>query len=80
MNVTFTPDGVEAIADVACKVNDGQENIGARRLHTVMERLLEQESFDASERGGDAVTVDKAFVHERLADILEDPDLSQYIL
>ncbi|MEC9073271.1 MAG: ATP-dependent protease ATPase subunit HslU [Myxococcota bacterium] len=80
LEVSFTADGVEAIADVACRVNDTQENIGARRLHTVMERLLETESFDASERPGDSVVVDQAFVQDRLADVLEDPDLSQYIL
>jgi ATP-dependent HslUV protease ATP-binding subunit HslU len=80
MEVSFTPDGVEAIAEVACRVNESQENIGARRLHTVMERLLEEESFHASERSGAVVVVNEAFVHERLANVLEDPDLSQYIL
>ena len=77
--VTFTDEGVQAIAATAFRVNERQENIGARRLHTVMERLLEEVSFDAPDRD-EAVLVDAPFVHETLADVLEDPHLEQYIL
>jgi ATP-dependent HslUV protease ATP-binding subunit HslU len=61
-------------------VNERTENIGARRLHTIMERLLDQVSFDAPEMGGQQVVVDAALVRERLAAILEDQDLSRFIL
>ena len=61
-------------------MNDRTENIGARRLHTVMERLLDQISFDAPEMGGQEVVVDAAYVRQRLESILQDQDLSRYIL
>ena len=80
LTLTFTPEGIEAIADVAFKVNDSQQNIGARRLHTAMERLLEVESFEGPERAGQEVVVDAPFVKERLEEALEDPDLARYIL
>ena len=65
---------------MAAEVNERTENIGARRLHTVMERLLDQVSFDAPEMSGQQVVVDAALVRERLASILEDQDLSRFIL
>ena len=61
-------------------MNERTENIGARRLHTVMERMLDELSFDASELGSQTVTIDAAYVREKLADISEDQDLSRYIL
>jgi ATP-dependent HslUV protease ATP-binding subunit HslU len=79
VTLTFTDDGIEAIAELATLVNERTENIGARRLHTMLERVLEGVSFDAPERGGD-VMVDRGYVEERLADIVKDHDLSQYIL
>jgi len=80
MAVTFTPDAVERIADFAARVNDTTENIGARRLHTVMERLLDELSFDAPDRADKTVTIDEAYVDRMLADIVKNEDLSRYIL
>ncbi|HXD91555.1 MAG TPA: ATP-dependent protease ATPase subunit HslU [Candidatus Binataceae bacterium] len=76
----FAPDAISALADVAAEVNARSENIGARRLHTVLERLLEDLSFNAPEMGGQAVEVDAAYVHQRLDPILKNEDLSRYIL
>src|SRR5437764_414143 len=72
--------GVAEIARIAAEVNERTENIGARRLHTVMERLLDQISFDAPEMGGRELTIDAAYVRERLEPILQDQDLSRFIL
>jgi ATP-dependent HslUV protease ATP-binding subunit HslU len=80
LTVTFTPDAVERIADFAARVNDTTENIGARRLHTVMERLLDEVSFDAPDREDKIVTIDEAYVDRMLADIVRNEDLSRYIL
>ncbi|MES1945223.1 heat shock protein HslVU, ATPase subunit HslU [Salinisphaera sp. PC39] len=80
VTVRFADEGVQRLAEVAYKVNEGTENIGARRLHTVMERLMEEISFDAAERSGDTVTIDAAYVDERLKDLAADEDLSRYIL
>ena len=80
MTLTFTPDAVERIADFAARVNDTTENIGARRLHTVMERLLDELSFDAPELTDRNVTIDEAYVDRMLADIVKNEDLSRYIL
>jgi ATP-dependent HslUV protease ATP-binding subunit HslU len=78
--VEYTADGVRRIAELAHQVNERTENIGARRLHTVMERLLESISFDASEHGGSAIKVDAAYVDEHLGNLAKDEDLSRYIL
>ena len=80
LEVTFTEDGIREIAKIASEVNTAMENIGARRLHTVMERLLEDVSFAAPDAGQKEVTVDAAYVRGRLADIVKDEDLSRYIL
>jgi ATP-dependent HslUV protease ATP-binding subunit HslU len=80
LNVTFTPGAVERIADFAARVNDTTENIGARRLHTVMERLLDELSFDAPDRADKSVTIDESYVERMLADIVRNEDLSRYIL
>ena len=80
VTLEFTPDAIERIAELATLVNDRTENIGARRLHTVMERLLDEISFQAPELGGRAVTIDAAYVDQMLADIAESDDLSRYIL
>jgi ATP-dependent HslUV protease ATP-binding subunit HslU len=81
-NVTleFEPSGIERIAEVAFQVNDRSENIGARRLHTVLERLLETASFEASDRGGQRLVVDRDYVDEHLGELVQDEDLSRYIL
>jgi ATP-dependent HslUV protease ATP-binding subunit HslU len=78
--LTFTPQAVERIADFAAQVNDTMENIGARRLHTVMERLLDEVSFGASELVEKSITIDDAYVERMLADIVKNEDLSRYIL
>jgi ATP-dependent HslUV protease ATP-binding subunit HslU len=78
--VEVTPDAIAEVARVAAQVNSGVENIGARRLQTVMEKLFEELSFDAEERRGASVTVDAAYVRTRLADLASDTDLSKYIL
>ncbi len=76
----FTDDGVQRLAEVAFHVNESTENIGARRLHTVMERLLEQISFEASDKGGTEVMIDAAYVDAHLGELSKDEDLSRYIL
>ncbi len=80
VTLTLTEDGINAIARTAEQVNDAVENIGARRLQTVMEKLLESLSFEASERAGEAVTVDAAYVERELGAIARDTDLSKFIL
>ncbi|WP_026289955.1 ATP-dependent protease ATPase subunit HslU [Thioalkalivibrio sulfidiphilus] len=79
VEVNFTEDGVRRIAEIATRVNERTENIGARRLHTVMERLLEQISFEAPDYQG-PVSIDAAYVDERLEELVQDEDLSRYIL
>ncbi|HEV8614611.1 MAG TPA: ATP-dependent protease ATPase subunit HslU [Methylomirabilota bacterium] len=74
------PEAIEAVAETAMQVNASTENIGARRLYTIMEKLLEEISFTAPEMPGKELTIDAAYVHERLADITRDQDLSRYIL
>src|SRR3954467_1870149 len=78
--LTFTDDAVGRIADFAARVNDTTENIGARRLHTVMERLLDEISFEAPDLGQQTVTIDEAYVDRMLADIVRNEDMSRYIL
>lgn len=80
ISLDFAPEAVQEIARIAEKVNDGTENIGARRLHTIMEKLLEEISFNAPEMRGAKVVVDQAYVKEKMADIVKDEDLSRYIL
>ncbi len=80
LNLTFDQSGVENIAEYSWRVNESTENIGARRLHTVMERLLERVSFEAADRSGESVVVDKDFVEEELKGLVEDQELSRYIL
>jgi ATP-dependent HslUV protease ATP-binding subunit HslU len=80
VTLAFTPGAVDRIADFAAKVNDATENIGARRLHTVMERLLDELSFEAPDMGQQAITIDEAYVDRMLADIVRNEDLTRYIL
>ena len=80
LSLTFTDDAVDALADLAADINDRVENIGARRLATVLERLLEEISFSASDRPGDVVTVDAAYVHQRVSPLAAKGDLSRFIL
>ncbi|QDX26105.1 ATP-dependent protease ATPase subunit HslU [Sphingomonas suaedae] len=80
VDVSFTDDAIRAIARIAAEVNGQVENIGARRLQTVMEKLLEEVSFDAEDRAGSALVVDAAYVDRQLADIARNTDLSRYVL
>ena len=80
VTITFEKDAILEVANFAFRINEQTENIGARRLHTIMERLLEDISFRAPEMSGESVKIDAAYVRERLADIVEDIDLSRYIL
>uniref|UniRef100_UPI00356A94BB ATP-dependent protease ATPase subunit HslU n=1 Tax=Phaeovulum sp. TaxID=2934796 RepID=UPI00356A94BB len=80
VTVTFTPEGVSALARIAAEVNRAVENIGARRLYTVMERVFEELSFNAPDRGGEAVVVDGPFVERHLGDLSRSADLSRYVL
>jgi ATP-dependent HslUV protease ATP-binding subunit HslU len=80
VTLTFTPGAVERIAEFAARVNEVTENIGARRLHTVMERLLDDVSFDAPDLADKTVTIDEAYVERMLAGIVKNEDLSRYIL
>ncbi|HZF17000.1 MAG TPA: ATP-dependent protease ATPase subunit HslU [Steroidobacteraceae bacterium] len=80
VKVDFSTDGVRRLAEVAFQVNERTENIGARRLHTVMERLLETVSFDAADRSGQTIHVDAAYVDHHLGELAKDEDLSRYIL
>ncbi|GAB4363036.1 MAG: ATP-dependent protease ATPase subunit HslU [Deltaproteobacteria bacterium] len=80
VRLTVTPEAVERIAEMACEVNDRTENIGARRLHTILEKLLEDLLFSAPEIRGQEVTIPPSYVDERLAGIVRDVDVSRYIL
>ena len=80
VKLEFTPEGVQRLAEMACQVNERSENIGARRLHTVMEKLLEEISYKAHEYNGKTVSIDAAFVEARLGDLIQDENIAQYIL
>lgn len=80
VNIEFTEDGISRIAESAFQVNESTENIGARRLHTVMERLMEEISYDASEKDGESLVVDADYVTLRLGKLIADEDLSRFIL
>lgn len=80
VQLEFTDDAIDEIARIAGEVNARTENIGARRLHTVMERLMEDLSFDAPDHAGERIVIDRAYVQAKLADVLKDVDLSRYIL
>ena len=80
VSVSFTPDGIAALARIAAEVNRAVENIGARRLYTVMERVFEELSFTAPDRDGEAVVVDSAFVETNLGALARQTDVSRYVL
>jgi ATP-dependent HslUV protease ATP-binding subunit HslU len=80
VTIDFAPDGIAAVAKIAAEVNAALENIGARRLSTVMEKLLEDISFTAEDRNGEHLTIDAAFVEQQLSGIARDTDLSRYVL
>ena len=80
VTLDFTEEGIDALADLAAEINSSVENIGARRLHTVMEKLLEEISFAATDRGGETVVIDAAYVNDHVAELAKDTDLSKFIL
>ena len=80
MKLEFTPDAIDAIADVAVAVNSSVENIGARRLQTVMERVLDEVSFAAPDRHGETVKIDADYVQKHIGDLAKNADLSRFIL
>ena len=80
IKLTFTTDALDVIASFAARVNESTENIGARRLHTILEKLLEEISFDGPDLKRKNVKVDAVYVRKQLADIVKDQDLSRYIL
>jgi ATP-dependent HslUV protease ATP-binding subunit HslU len=78
--ITFTDDAIGEIADLAVEINEGVENIGARRLHTVMEKLVEDISFSASERSGAAIELDAKYVRDQVGKLAKNADLRKFIL
>ena len=80
VELVFTPDAINAVARIAVQVNSSVENIGARRLQTVMERVLDEVSFTASDRSGERIEIDAAFVEKNIGDLARNADLSRFIL
>jgi ATP-dependent HslUV protease ATP-binding subunit HslU len=80
LHLRFTDDAIDALAAMAAQVNASVENIGARRLQTVMERVLDEISFDATDKGGETITIDAAYVEQRIGDLAKNADLSKFIL
>ena len=80
ISLDFADSGIERIAELAWQVNEGTENIGARRLHTLLERLLENLSYEAGDQGNSEIVIDENYVNEQLQDIAKNTDLSKYIL
>ncbi len=80
VDLEFTEDGIETIAELATEVNSSVENIGARRLHTIIEKVLDDVSFTATDRGGEKIIIDKKYVHKNLGELVKDTDLSKFIL
>ena len=80
VTLVFSDDGVEAIAAISAEVNTNVENIGARRLHTILEKVLEEISFTASDTPGETITIDAAYVEKHVGELTRDTDLSKFIL
>ena len=80
LTLAFSPDAIDAIADTAVEVNGSIENIGARRLQTVLERVLDEVSFEASDKNGQNVQIDAAYVKTRVGELAKNADLSRFIL
>ena len=80
VDLEFTDDGIDAIANIANEVNSSVENIGARRLHTIIERVLDEISFTATDRTGEKITIDEKYVKDNIGQIAKDTDLSNFIL
>ena len=80
MDLEFSDDGIDTIANIATEVNSTVENIGARRLHTIIERVLDEISFTATDRAGEKITVDSKYIQENIGELVKDTDLSKFIL
>ena len=80
VTLTFAEEAVDEIATLAAEINQSIENIGARRLHTVMEKLLEEISFTAPDQSGAAITIDRAYVQQNVSELAKDTDLTKFIL
>jgi ATP-dependent HslUV protease ATP-binding subunit HslU len=80
VHVSFSEDGIQAIANAAWQVNESTENIGARRLHTMMERLIEDLSFNADKRAGEVIIIDQKYVDDTISELVKNEDLSRFIL
>jgi ATP-dependent HslUV protease ATP-binding subunit HslU len=80
LKLEFKEDAIQEVAGMAALINERTENIGARRLYTIMERLLDEISFDAPDMTGKTMVIDAKYIREKLADFVEDEDLSRYIL
>jgi ATP-dependent HslUV protease ATP-binding subunit HslU len=80
VDLVFTPDAINALARIAVQVNSSVENIGARRLQTVMERVLDEISFSAPDRGGETISVDADYIEKHVGDLARNADLSRFIL
>ena len=76
----FTEDGIDTIANIASDVNSKIENIGARRLHTIIERVLDEISFTATDRAGEKISINSDYIHKNLGELVKDTDLSKFIL
>jgi ATP-dependent HslUV protease ATP-binding subunit HslU len=80
VEVSFSKDGIQALANAAWQVNESTENIGARRLHTMMERLIEDLSFNADKRSGEVIVIDESYVEKTISELVKNEDLSRFIL
>ena len=80
MDLEFSDDGIDTIANIATEVNSTVENIGARRLHTIIEKVLDDISFNATDKAGETITVDQKYVQDNLGSLVKDTDLSKFIL
>ena len=80
VTIEFQADAIKRLAEIAWQVNEKTENIGARRLHTVMEKLLEDVSYDAAKHSGQSIVIDAAYVDRRLKDLAQSEDLARYVL
>ena len=80
VDLEFSEDGIDTIANIATEVNATIENIGARRLHTIIEKILDEISFTATDRSGEKIIIDKAYVEKNIGELVKDTDLSKFIL
>ena len=80
VDLEFSEDGINAIAKIASEVNSTVENIGARRLHTIIEKILDEISFTATDRAGEKITINKEYINKNLDNLIKDTDLSKFIL